>query len=81
MDKQLEQYFNNYFDLFGTDGWKQLMEELNNNAVGVNNLQATKDSEDMYFRKGQLNVLASILNLQNTIEASHREASEAPEDD
>lgn len=81
MDKQLEQYFNNYFDLFGTDGWKQLMEELNNNAVGVNNLQATKDSEDMYFRKGQLNVLASILNLQNTIEASHKEASEAPEDD
>ena len=81
MDKQLEQYFNNYFDLFGTDGWKQLMEELNNNALGVNNLQATKDSEDMYFRKGQLNVLASILNLQNTIEASHREASEAPEDD
>lgn len=81
MDKQLEQYFNNYFDLFGTDGWKQLMEELNNNALGVNNLQATKDSEDMYFRKGQLNVLASILNLQNTIEASHKEASEAPEDD
>lgn len=81
MDKQLEQYFNNYFDLFGTDGWKQLMEELNNNALGVNNLQATKDSEDMYFRKGQLNVLASIINLQNTIEASHKEASEAPEDD
>jgi len=81
VDKQLEQYFNNYFDLFGTDGWKQLMEELNNNALGVNNLQATKDSEDMYFRKGQLNVLASIINLQNTIEASHKEASEAPEDD
>jgi hypothetical protein len=81
VDKQLEQYFNNYFDLFGTDGWKQLIEELNNNALGVNNLQATKDSEDMYFRKGQLNVLASIINLQNTIEASHKEASEAPEDD
>lgn len=81
MDQQLEQYFNNYFDLFNTSGWKQLMEELNNNALGVNNLQATKDSEDMYFRKGQLNVLASILNLQNTIEASHKEASEAPEDD
>lgn len=81
MDQQLEQYFNNYFDLFNTSGWKQLMEELNNNALGVNNLQATKDSEDMYFRKGQLNVLASILNLQNTIEASHKEASEDPEDD
>jgi hypothetical protein len=81
VDQQLEQYFNNYFDLFNTSGWKQLMEELNNNALGVNNLQATKDSEDMYFRKGQLNVLASILNLQNTIEASHKEASEAPEDD
>ena len=81
MDQQLEQYFNNYFDLFNTSGWKQLMEELNNNALGVNNLQATKDSEDMYFRKGQLNVLASIINLQNTIEASHKEASEAPEDD
>ena len=81
MDKELEKYFNNYFDLFGTDGWKQLIEELNNNALGVNNLQATKDSDDLNFRKGQLNVLASIINLKNTIEASYKEASEEPEDD
>lgn len=81
MDQELEKYFNNYFDLFGTDGWKQLIEELNNNALGVNNLQATKDSDDLNFRKGQLNVLASIINLKNTIEASYKEASEEPEDD
>jgi hypothetical protein len=81
VDQELEKYFNNYFDLFGTDGWKQLIEELNNNALGVNNLQATKDSDDLNFRKGQLNVLASIINLKNTIEASYKEASEEPEDD
>lgn len=75
MNQKLEKYYNDYFDLFGTDGWKQLMEDLSENSKVINNVRATKDSEDMYFRKGQLNVLDYMLNLQDTMETSYKEVS------
>ena len=63
--RELEEYYNNYFELFRTQGWKQLVEELQTNAVSINSVEATKDSDDLYFRKGQIAVLAYILNLED----------------
>ena len=66
IDKEVEEYYNMFFDLFMTDGWKQLMEELKQNALAINSVEATKDSNDLYIRKGQLMVLAHMLNLEST---------------
>ena len=67
LTKELELYYERYFDLFRSEGWKQLIEELKQNAAVVNSVEATKDSNDMYFRKGQLNVLAHLINLESII--------------
>ena len=67
IDKETEEYYNKYFDLFTTDGWKQLIEELRQNALAINSVEATKDSDDLYIRKGQLNVLAYLLNFESTV--------------
>lgn len=76
MDRELERYYNNYFDLFGSDGWKQLIEELKQNAQGINSVEATKDANDLYLRKGQLNVLAFIINLEESVNNSFDELNE-----
>ncbi len=73
LDKETEQYYNKYFDLFRTDGWKQLIEELEQNALVINSVEATKDANDLYMRKGQINVLAYILNLESTTNANYEE--------
>ena len=73
MDKELELYYNNYFDLFRNQGWKQLIDELKNNASVINNVEALKDEADMYFRKGQLQILASLVNLEDVINNAHEE--------
>ena len=65
MNREIEEYYSNYFELFRTEGWKQLIEELQSNAVSINSVEATKDSDDLYFRKGQIAVLAYILNLED----------------
>jgi hypothetical protein len=54
--------------MFRTDGWKVLMDELKNNALQINSVEVTKDNEDLNFRKGQLNILAFILNMESTVE-------------
>ena len=73
LDKETEQYYNKYFDLFRTDGWKQLIEELQQNALVINSVEATKDENDLYVRKGQLNVLAYILNFETTTNNNYEE--------
>lgn len=76
MDKELETYYNNYFDLFNTEGYKQLIQELQNNVLAINNVDAIKDEADMYFRKGQINVLASLINFETTIDNTYKEITE-----
>jgi hypothetical protein len=81
MDQETQQYYDNYFSLFATDGWKQLIAEFSNNTVQINSVEATKDVNDMNFRKGQLNVLAHLINLQTIVETNYEEASKTEEDD
>ena len=73
LDTETQQYYDNYFNLFQTDGWKQLIKELQQNALVINSVEATKDSNDLYMRKGQINVLAYILNLESTTNANYEE--------
>lgn len=80
MDKETEEYYSKYFDLFHNDGWKQLVEELRQNAMLINSVENTKDEEDLFVRKGQLKVLAYLLNFQSNIETSFEELEKENED-
>lgn len=73
MDKELEEYFNNFFELFRSEGWRQLINDLKENEEVINNIESAKDEQDLYFRKGQLNVIGTILNLQTSINNSYEE--------
>jgi hypothetical protein len=76
MDKSDEQYYNDLQDTFMTSGWKELMKELSANALQINSVEATKDNDDMFFRKGQLNILSFIINLESTVDRLQNEGSD-----
>jgi hypothetical protein len=80
MTPELETYFNNYNELFNSEGFKQLVQELSNNATQLADIQTVKDVEDLFFRKGQVAAFATVINLQGTIEAA-REQAEADQED
>tara|TARA_R100001510_G_scaffold52378_1_gene53044 strand:- start:316 stop:564 length:249 start_codon:yes stop_codon:yes gene_type:complete len=81
VDQETQEYYDNYFSLFITDGWKQLIQEFGSNTVQINSVEATKDSNDMYFRKGQLNILAHLLNLETIVTTNYGEVTKPPEKD
>jgi isocitrate lyase len=78
MDRELEAYFDNYNQLFNHDGFKQLVEELQQNAKQLTDIQTVKDSEELFYRKGQVAALATVINLESTVTAM-REQVEAEE--
>lgn len=82
MEKALEEYYNNFFEMFRTEGWKQLIEEVENNIDNTNNLETTKDEQDLFYRKGQLAVFNNLKNLEQLmITAQEQAESEDNEDD
>lgn len=85
IDQELEKYYNDYRGMFATDGWKTLMQDLMNNASVINSIESAKDNEDLYFRKGQLAVIANMLNLETQLNATEeqveQEEAEQPEED
>ena len=80
MDQETQTYYDQYFSLFLTDGWKQLVQDFSNNALQINSLEAVKDSDDMHFRKGQLNVLAHLINMETIVSTNYEEATKTEDD-
>jgi hypothetical protein len=80
ISKELELYYRNMYRMFASDGWKQLQEDLQNNAAVIDSVELTKDNDDLRFRKGQLAVIASLLNLEAQIEAAEAQAKEEAEE-
>jgi hypothetical protein len=81
MAPELEKYYNNYFSLFRNKGWKQLLEELQNTVKNTNDIQLVKDNDDLCVRKGQLAIIANLLNLETTVRASHEQVVSEAEGD
>lgn len=74
MTPELETYFDNYNELFNHEGFKQLVQELSTNAQQLADIQTVKDSEELFYRKGQVAALATVINLQATIEVAREQA-------
>lgn len=78
-DVELEKYYRSFEEMFRSDGWKNLMQDFKGSAETVNSVEACKDDKDLYFRKGQLVVMANMLNLEAQIETAKQQAQEQDE--
>lgn len=68
MDNEDDKYVDAMFEMFRTKGWKMLIDDLSKNELNINSVRDTKDNEDLNFRKGQLNILASLVSLETQVE-------------
>ena len=63
-------HYENYFDLFNSDGWSQLMEQV---QVDKDNFQieAIADEKTLYQIQGQLFVLNTLINMEDMVRAAY----------
>lgn len=76
MDKDLQKYYEQYFDLFSSPGWKQYIKDVEDNRTLMSDVLSIKDGNDLYYRKGTLETLDRILNFEFAIEAAYEEAQD-----
>jgi hypothetical protein len=68
MDKSLSQYYENAFSLFITQGWIDLVEDMKALQSEVTKIENIKDEKDLWFRRGQLDILDLIVNRKQMCE-------------
>lgn len=73
MNQELQRYYEARFSTLATEGWKDLMEDTEALLVSVSSLKDVKDLEDLYFKKGQIDILNWLLNLKAVSEQAFEE--------
>lgn len=73
MDKEIITYYENLLDLFTRDGWKQFIEDIQDNADFLSDINTIKDEKDFWYRRGQLEAVQRILTYESTIKDSYED--------
>lgn len=59
--------------MMATQGWTDLLEDLQKLKDSLNNLSLVTDTQDLYFRKGQIDILDLLLKRKDTCEQVYQE--------
>ena len=72
MNKELQTYYENRFEMMATTGWQDLLEDLEVMLKATNSLDGLQTEQQLHFRKGEL----SIMNWIKTLRESSTEVYE-----
>jgi hypothetical protein len=73
LDRELDDYYTARFDMMASKGWKDLLEDLQKVAEVSRDLDRCTSVEDLYYAKGQLDILNFILKLKQASEDAYEE--------
>lgn len=73
MAPNLQKYYEESFNMMATQGWADLMEDFNKLKDSLNNLSLVTDTQDLFFRKGQIDILDLLLKRKDTCEQVYEE--------
>ena len=74
MTPETEKYFRDLNNMFRSEGWKILLDDLKHTTLSVNSVEFAKDEQDLFFRKGQLAVINNIINLETQVSNAQAQA-------
>jgi hypothetical protein len=73
MDKNLQDYYEEAFSMFSLQGWKDLVDDMKALKSEVTKIENIKDEKDLWFRRGQLDILDLIVNRKQMCEKVYEE--------
>jgi|TARA_R110000803_G_scaffold41310_3_gene88905 hypothetical protein len=73
IETELEKYYENRFDMMVTDGWKDLIEDVQTLYDQYSNISTIDDDKGLQKRKGQLDILNWILTLKDVSDQTYKE--------
>ena len=76
MNQELQKYYENRFSMMGSDGWKDLVEDIDSMIASLNNISVISDEQSLQFKKGELSILTWLKTLRQVSERAYEELNE-----
>lgn len=79
MDQYLKTQYDNYFEMFRTEGWKQFVEDMTDVYQGYR-IEDIKDDIDLAKVQGERKILNTILAFEDSIRTTYDTFAEEDSD-
>lgn len=76
MTPELQKYYEERFSTMSTQGWTDLMEDVDKMIEPLNNILTIADEKTLQFRKGELSILIWLKNLKQVSERAFEDLNE-----
>lgn len=76
MSPELQKYYENRFSMMGSDGWKDLVEDIDTMIASLNNISVIDGEKDLKFKQGELSILNWLKTLQEVSKRAYEELDE-----
>ena len=76
MTPELEKYYEERFSTMATEGWRDLMEDVERMIEPLNNIATIADEKSLQYRKGELSILTWLQNLKQVSERAFEDLNE-----
>ncbi len=76
MTPELESYYSARFDMCMMQGWKDLLDDCQEMIDSYSDISKINTVEDLYIRKGQLDILNWLMSLKEISERTFEDLNE-----
>jgi hypothetical protein len=76
MNPELQKYYEERFSMMSTQGWRELMEDVDKMIEPLNNISTIADEKSLQFRKGEYSILIWLKNLKQVSERAFEDLNE-----
>ena len=76
MTPELQKYYEERFSTMATEGWRDLMEDVERMIEPLNNIATITDERSLQYRKGELSILTWLQNLKQVSERAYEDLNE-----
>ena len=76
MTPELDKYYSERFSMMATDGWQDLMEDVEKMIEPLNNISTIADEKSLQYRKGEMSILTWLQNLKQVSERAFEDLNE-----
>ena len=73
MDKDLQEYYENRFSMMASEGWTNVIEDVQELFDVYNKINTADSFEEFHKRKGQLDILQWLLSLKQVSVQTYEE--------
>ena len=66
MNRELQEYYENRFSMMATQGWKDLLEDLDVMIESTDRLSGVDTTQQLHFKKGEMSIMSWLRTLKES---------------